>query len=120
MFYSSPVTLFFNIHRRHDDDSFFPIEIAGSVTCGAMVLSALDPRLTFSRDEREGERERDMMPLEPFTRNAHITPGSREPPLDFNGTNVAKPHRRPSYPRATFNIHAISTMIIPQNLSGAF
>lgn len=41
----------------------------------------------FKGGEIEGERKG---PLEPFTRAAHITPGSRKPPLDFNGTNVAR------------------------------
>lgn len=72
----------------------FPIEIVGLVTSNAMILSALGLRLTFSRVKREGRS-----PLEPFTCSTHITPGSREPPLDFNGTNVAKPHPSRSIPR---------------------
>lgn len=86
-----------------------------------MILPALGLRLTFSRGESEREKEE---PLEPFTRNTHITPGSRGPPLDFNGTNVAKPHRRPFVPLSShledFDADAISTTIIPQNSSGVF
>lgn len=59
------------------DESFLWAKL---VTAGTMVLSSLVLKLTFLRD----------VPFEPFARGTY-SPGSIEPPLDFNGTNVAKP-----------------------------